>query len=72
LAGTGLLARVEAGEEVVIARAGQPIARLIPVRKARGRRRAGRLAGTGWIADDFDPFDRLLVAPPRAKRRRRI
>jgi prevent-host-death family protein len=54
-----LLARVEAGEEVLISRAGQPIARLVPVRKARGRRRAGRFAGKGRVADDFG-------APPAA------
>jgi prevent-host-death family protein len=48
-----LLARVEAGEEVLISRAGQPIARLVGARKARGRRRAGRFAGKGRIADDF-------------------
>jgi prevent-host-death family protein len=49
-----LLARVEAGEEVLISRAGHPIARLVPARKPRGRRRAGRFAGKGRIADDFN------------------
>ncbi len=32
-----LLARVEAGEEVVIARAGRPVARLIPETRPPGR-----------------------------------
>jgi prevent-host-death family protein len=49
-----LLARVEAGEEVLISRAGQPIARLVPARKVRGRRRPGRFVGKGRIADDFN------------------
>jgi prevent-host-death family protein len=49
-----LLARVEAGEEVLIARAGRPIARLVPARKARGRREPGRFVGKGRIADDFN------------------
>ncbi len=49
-----LLARVEAGEEVLISRAGQPVARLVPARKPRGRRRAGRFVGKGRIADDFN------------------
>lgn len=49
-----LLARVEAGEEVLISRAGRPIARLVPVRKARGRREPGRFVGKGRIADDFN------------------
>jgi prevent-host-death family protein len=49
-----LLARVEAGEEVLISRAGRPVARLVPARKSRGKRRAGRFVGKGRIADDFN------------------
>ena len=49
-----LLARVAAGEEIVIARAGKPVARLVPVEKKRARRIAGMDAGKVWIADDFD------------------
>jgi prevent-host-death family protein len=49
-----LLVRVEAGEEVVIARAGRPIARLVPVRPTRRRRQPGRFAGQGRIASDFN------------------
>ena len=49
-----LLARVEAGEEVLISRAGRPIARLVPARKPRGRREPGRFVGKGRIADDFN------------------
>jgi prevent-host-death family protein len=58
-----LLARVEAGEEVLISRAGRPIARLVAARKTRGRRRAGRFAGKGRIADDFNaPLPRAVLA----------
>jgi prevent-host-death family protein len=49
-----LLARVAAGEEIVIARAGKPVARLVPVEKKQARRVAGMDAGKVWIADDFD------------------
>jgi prevent-host-death family protein len=49
-----LLARVAAGEEVLIARAGKPVARLVPVDRPRRRRVPGRDKGKGWIADDFD------------------
>lgn len=51
-----LLTRVEAGEEIVIARAGVPIARLVPERPgtARRPRRSGGLRGKGWLADDWD------------------
>lgn len=48
-----LLERVEAGEEVVIARAGRPVARLIPFAQ-RGKRTLGLDAGKGSIAPDFD------------------
>ncbi|MDT5158725.1 MAG: hypothetical protein QOH51_3082 [Acidobacteriota bacterium] len=49
-----LLQRVAAGEEVIIARAGVPVARLVPVRPAGGRQTLGEDEGRGWIADDFD------------------
>ena len=48
-----LLERVEAGDEIIIARAGQPIARLIPFARA-GKRALGLDAGRGAIAADFD------------------
>ena len=47
-----LLEAVEAGEDVVIARAGVPVARLVPVRT--DERVPGRLEGTVRIRDDFD------------------
>ncbi len=49
-----LLARVEAGEEVVIARAGRPVARLSAVTVAPGERRLGLDAGLFRVPDDFD------------------
>ncbi|HEX8561272.1 MAG TPA: type II toxin-antitoxin system Phd/YefM family antitoxin [Pyrinomonadaceae bacterium] len=49
-----LLQRVAAGEEVVIARAGVPVARLVPVKPSGGKRTLGEDEGRGWIADDFD------------------
>lgn len=49
-----LLARVEAGEEIVIARAGKPVARLAPLAPARKPRRPGAWKGKVWIAPDFD------------------
>lgn len=49
-----LLARVEAGEEVVLARAGQPIARLVPFISSGTRRRFGGWKGRIVIAKDFD------------------
>ena len=50
-----LLARVAAGEEIVIARAGKPVARLVPVEQKQKRRVLGLDAGKDfWMADDFD------------------
>ncbi len=49
-----LLARVAAGEEIVIAKAGKPIARLVPVELPAQDRVAGSDEGQVWIADDFD------------------
>jgi len=48
-----LLARVEAGEEIVIARAGRPVARLSAVSE-RSPRTPGRLTGKLRISEDFD------------------
>lgn len=53
-----LIARVEAGEEIVIARGDKPVARLVPIAAAAdpGPRQLGFLAHLGPIPDDaFDP-----------------
>jgi prevent-host-death family protein len=42
---SALLAKVQAGEEVVIARAGKPIARLTPIAPAPGTRSGVRFGG---------------------------
>jgi prevent-host-death family protein len=49
-----LLARVAAGEEVVIAKAGKPIARLVPVSPPAGDRRLGMDRARAFISEDFD------------------
>jgi prevent-host-death family protein len=49
-----LVERVEAGEEIVIGRAGKPVAKLVPYQEERVQRRPGALKGKIWIADDFD------------------
>ncbi len=49
-----LVERAEAGEEVVIARAGKPVAKLVPLAKARGRRRLGLLDGKFRIPEDLN------------------
>jgi len=49
-----LLEEVEAGERVVIARAGKPVAVLVPFKAAVKRRKLGQFAGQAKIHDDFD------------------
>lgn len=52
-----LMRRVEAGEEILIARDGVIIARIVPERQPTGIR-IGRDAGHGKIADNFEaPLD---------------
>jgi prevent-host-death family protein len=49
-----LLARVQAGEEIIIARAGTPIARLVPIESHVGNRHPGTAMGRVEMTDDFD------------------
>jgi prevent-host-death family protein len=49
-----LIARVEAGEEIVIARDGSPVARLVAVRKPTMKRVSGRDRGLFSVPEDFN------------------
>jgi prevent-host-death family protein len=52
-----LLQRVSAGEEIIIAKAGRPIARLLPYIAPSENRKPGNDADKIWIAPDFnDPL----------------
>ena len=59
---TRLLDQVQSGVDVVIARAGTPIARLVPYSTAKHKiAPPGGMKGEIWIADDFDaPTDELF------------
>lgn len=58
-----LLEQAEAGEEVVIARAGKPVARLVPYTPSGKERKAGIWRNQVSIAEDFDTLpDELLAA----------
>ena len=48
-----LVERAAAGEEIIIAKAGRPRARLVPIPEKPVRRQPGGWEGM-WIADDFD------------------
>lgn len=56
-----LLDRVAAGETVIIAKAGKPIAKLAPIEEARKptkKRKLGFLRGIGTVPEDVDSFGR--------------
>jgi prevent-host-death family protein len=49
-----LVDRALKGEEVIIARAGKPMVRLVPVRDSESPRKGGQWKGKIRIAEDFD------------------
>ena len=49
-----LLLRVGLGEEVIIARAGKPVARLVAIDAKPLRRTPGSARGKVWVATDFN------------------
>lgn len=49
-----LVDEVSSGQEVVIAKAGKAVARLVSVKNTRKRRRLGALAGRLTVPEDFD------------------
>jgi prevent-host-death family protein len=65
-----LIARAQAGEEVVIANAGQPVARLLPLPATQTQVGGvpetlpswmGSLRGRVWISPDIDAVERELA-----------
>jgi prevent-host-death family protein len=48
-----LLARVEAGEEIIVARGKKPIAKLVPFQPPATKRRFGALQGTVRVDPEF-------------------
>jgi antitoxin (DNA-binding transcriptional repressor) of toxin-antitoxin stability system len=52
-----LLARVEAGEEIILARGKLPVAKLVPFQPPAKKRRFGALRGTISVGPEF--FDAL-------------
>ena len=49
-----LVTKAASGEETVIARDHKPVARLVPVERARSPRKPGSARGQVWTAPDFD------------------
>ena len=57
-----LVARVEQGEEIVISRAGKPVAKLVPYRSVQLPRQLGAWEGKVTIRDDFDELPEDVMA----------
>ena|SRR6266851_4735790 len=49
-----LVERARAGEEIIIAEAGEPLVQLVPIERPTAPRVPGRWCGAIWIADDFE------------------
>ena len=74
-----LIRRVRAGEEIIIADAGTPVAKLVPIGQPRVARVLGGDRGKIWVAPDaFDPLGgedlavwdgALFPEPPKRQRR---
>jgi prevent-host-death family protein len=73
-----LVERVQAGEEFIIAKAGRPAARLVPIDSASRPVKIGGLKSPGPVPDDFDTMFEDDIAAlfaqaatrPRARRKR--
>ena len=73
-----LLQKVAEGEDVVISRAGVPVARLVAVGPKDGKRPLGIDRGRIWMADDFDApmpelealfYDAPITTPAPSRRK---
>jgi prevent-host-death family protein len=58
-----LIDRAAAGEEIILAKAGKPLAKLVPYEAPKEPRRPGMGAWAGkvWMADDFDAVDEEII-----------
>lgn len=51
---SALVEEVQKGNEVILAKAGKPVAKLVAYSGPAGPRTPGSMAGEIWIAPDFD------------------
>ena len=57
-----LIKRVRNGEEILISKAGKPVAKIVPFEQNESPRRPGYWRGKVEIADDFDELPDEIVA----------
>jgi prevent-host-death family protein len=63
-----LVERVAAGEEIIIGKAGKPVARLVPYKEAPPQRKPGSMKGKIHIARDFDDLPAEVLAAFKGER----
>jgi len=59
---SSLIARAEAGDDIIIARANRPVVRFVPVVTAKPERKLGEAEGLVRIAPGFDDLPDDLMA----------
>ena len=59
---SALIEAARSGDEVILTKAGKPVARLIPYDEPSRRRRPGSMRGEIWIAPDFDTLPEDVAA----------
>ena len=64
-----LIERVQQGEEIIIGKAGKPVAKLVPYREnCQPRKPGGRWKGKIWMAPDFDELPLTVAAAFRGEK----
>ena len=59
---SSLVDRAAAGEDIVIAKNGKPLVRMVPVEQSKAPRVPANVGMITYIADDFDEVDPEIVA----------
>ncbi len=65
---SALLSRVAKGEEIILAKAGTPIAKLVPYRKSSSMRKPGGWEGKVYMSPDFDDLPKSLRSAFRGEK----
>lgn len=64
---SAVLERVEKGEEIVVARAGRPVARIVPISRRKGGRIPGAWKDQVTFSPDFDELPDQVTAAFRGE-----
>lgn len=57
-----LVERAAAGEEIIIGKAGKPVAKLVAYQEPKPKRKPGAWKGKVWISPDFDELPEDILA----------